>query len=155
MKSYYGVLIGLCLLIPFSSPAQKFNPKSAVPKSLGQYSFGMSLDNFTKKNKTATTSGSMSFRIEYLEKDAGQDIKNVTYYFDAEDDQPLYEMIIQFNDVQALDAHCSKKLGPANDGKQWKWTTKEGHIFKAWRFSNTLVLALGLPSTEWEKEWDN
>ena len=116
----------------------------------------MGLDDFTKKNKSATTaSAGISFRLEFQDKEAGKDIKQVTYYFDAENNKPLYEMIIQFKDVQALDAHCSKKLGTVNDGKQWKWTTKEGYIFKAWRFSNTLVLALGLPSTEWEKEWDN
>ena len=155
MKSYYS-LFCLCLLLPFISPAQKFDPKNVVPKTLTQYRFGMSLDDFTKKNKSATTAeGSMSFRIEYQDKDAANDIKQVTYYFDAENNKPLYEMIIQFNNAQSLDAHCAKKLGSANDGKQWKWTTKEGYIFKAWRFSNTLVLALGLPSTEWEKEWDN
>ena len=161
MKSYYG-LICLGLLLPFISPAQKFDPKNVVPKNLTQYRFGMSLDDFTKKNKSATIAERpASFRIEYQDKDAANEIKQVTYYFDAENNKPLYEMIIQFNNVQSLDAHCAKKLGSANDGpqgsasKQWKWTTKEGYTFKAWRFSNTLVLALGLPSTEWEKDWDN
>jgi len=156
MRSYYRLLLGLCLLVSFNSPAQNFNAKTVLPGSLNQYHFGMTLEDFTKKNKSATaTQSSLSFRIEYLDKEAGKDIKRVTYYFDAENEKPLYEMIIQFNDVRSLDAHCSKKLGKANDGKQWKWTTKEGYTFKAWRFSSTLVLALGLPSTEWEKEWDN
>jgi len=156
MKNYYRILCSLCLLAPFLSLAQKFDPKTVLPKSLAQYRFGMGLNDFTTKNKSATTSSSgMSFRLEYQEKDAGKDIKQVTYYFDAENNKPLYEMIIQFKDRQSLDAHCSKKLGDVNDGKQWKWTTREGYIFKAWRFSNTLVLALGLPSTEWEKGWDN
>jgi hypothetical protein len=154
MKPYFKIFCCLFLL-PFISQAQKFDPKTVVPKSLVKYSFGMSLDDFTKKNKSATTTDGMSSRIEYNDKNADQDIKNVTYYFDAENDKPLYEMIIAFKDLQSLDAHCSKKLGEPNDGKEWKWTTKEGYTFKAWRFSNTLVLALGLPSTEWEKEWDN
>ncbi|MFI5131449.1 MAG: hypothetical protein ACHQFX_15715 [Chitinophagales bacterium] len=156
MKSCFRIFVCFCLLVPFVSPAQNFNAKTVLPKNLSQYRFGMSLDDFTKKNKSATTAeGNMSFRIEYLDKDAGNDIKQVLYYFDAENEKPLYEMIIQFNDVKSLEAHCSKKLGEANDGKQWKWTTKEGYTFKAWRFSSTLVLALGLPLTEWEKEWDN
>ena len=156
MKSYVGTFLTFCVLVPFISSAQKFNTKTVVPKSLNQFNFGMSLDDFTKKNKSASsTEGRSEFRIEYLDKNAGDNIKQVTYYFDAENEKPLYEMIIQFKDVAALDAHCSKKLGAANDGKQWKWTTKEGHTFKAWRFGSTLVLALGLPSTEWEKEWDN
>jgi hypothetical protein len=155
MKRYSRVL-SMCLFLPFIASSQKFNAKSTLPKSLNQYHFGMSLDDFTRKNKSASAAeGSSSFRIEYLDKQAGTDIRQVTYYFDAENNKPLYEMIIQFNDLQSLDAHCEKKLGKANDGKQWKWTTKEGYTFKAWRFSNTLVLALGLPSTEWEKDWDN
>jgi hypothetical protein len=156
MKSYYRICCGLCLLLPLASLAQNFNPKTVLPKSLAKYSFGMSLDNFTKQNKSATTGeAGMSFRLEYKDNNAGKDLKAVTYYFDAENNKPLYEMIIEFKDAQGLDTHCSKKLGEPNDGKGWKRTTKEGYIFKAWRFSNTLVLALGLPSTEWEKEWDN
>lgn len=155
MKPYFKTFCCLFLVLPFIAQAQKFDPKKVVPKSLVKYNFGMSLEDFTRKNKTATTSGSMSFRIEYNDNTTADNIKKVTYYFDAEDRQPLYEMIIVFKDLQSLDAHCSKKLGAPNDGKEWKWTTKEGHIFKAWRFSNTLVLALGLPATEWEKEWDN
>lgn len=156
MKSYFGILLCIYLVVPLIGPAQKFDPKTVVPKSLVKYNFGMSLDDFTKKNKSATTAnGAMSFRIEYQDKNAAPDIKNVIYYFDAENNKPLYEMIIEFKDAARLDAHCAKKLGAPNDGKEWKRTTKEGYIFKAWRFRNTLVLALGLPSTEWEKEWDN
>jgi hypothetical protein len=156
MKSNYRIYLGLGLLLPFITLAQNFNPKTVLPKSLTKYSFGMNLDEFTKKNKSATgTSETMSFRLEYQEKDADKDIKRVTYYFDAENNKPLYEMIIEFTNAEALNAHCSKKLGAPNDDKQWKWKTKEGYTFKAWRFSNTLVLAIGLPSTEWEKDWDN
>jgi hypothetical protein len=156
MKRYCTICCGLYLLLPFITLAQNFNPKTVLPKSLTKYTFGMSLDDFTKKNKSATGSAeTMSFRLEYQEKDADKDIKSVTYYFDAENNKPLYEMIIEFNNAGALNAHCSKKLGAPNDDKQWKWTTKEGYTFKAWRFGNRLVLAIGLPSTEWEKEWDN
>ena len=156
MKSYYRICCCLCLMLPFITIAQNFNPKTVLPKSLVKYDFGMSFDDFAKKNKSATAAKARtSFRLEYLDKDAGQDLKGVTYYFDAENNKPLYEMIIEFKDAQGLDAHCSKKLGVPNDGKGWKWTTRDGYVFKAWRFSNTLVCALGLPSTEWEKEWDN
>lgn len=156
MKRYLKISCGLFLLLPFFAAAQKFDPKTVVPKSLAKYNFGMGLEDFTKKNKSAIAeTGTMSFRIEYKEKSTDKNIKNVVYYFDAENNRPLYEMIIDFKDKTALDEHCSKKLGAPNEGKEWKWTTKEGHTFKAWRFSNTLVLAIGLPSTEWEKEWDN
>lgn len=154
MKNYKGICFSLVLLLPFIILAQNFKPETVLPKSLAKYKFGMSLDDFIKKNKSATVSGAeMTFRMEYNQKDAAKDIKQVTYYFDAENNKPLYEMIIEFNDAAGLDAHCSKKLGAPNDNEEWKWTTKEGYIFKAWRFGNSLVYALGLPSTEWGNEW--
>jgi hypothetical protein len=156
MKRCYRLCCALFLLFPFIIHAQNFDPKTVLPKALTKYNFGMGLDDFINKNKLATPAGgSMSFRLEYQDNAPAKDIKKVVYYFDAENDKPLYEMIIEFKDLQSLDAHCSKKLGTPNDGKQWKQTTKQGYIFKAWRFNNTLVCALGLPSTEWEKDWDN
>jgi len=141
----------LVLLLPFAILAQKFDPNKVLPQSLVKYNFGMSLADFLKKNKSATIStGSFSFRIEYKQQDPGKDIKEVTWYFDAENNEPLYEIIIEFNDAKSLNSHCSKKLGKPNaENEEWKWRTKEGYTFKAWRFSNTLVYALGLPSTEW------
>ena len=156
MKACSIVSCALCLMVSFTIRAQNFDPKNVLPKSLAQYRFGMSLDDFTGKNKTATLlDGKQSFRIEYQEIAPATDIRKVTYYFDADDNKPLYEMIIEFNSVESLNEHCSKKLGTANAGKRWTRTTKNGHTFKAWRFGTTLVYALGLPDTEWEKDWDN
>jgi hypothetical protein len=156
MKTAFKALLSLCLLVPLVSSAQNFNTKTVIPKSLSDYPFGMRLGDFTKKNSSATTRASNTpGRIEYLDNVASKEIKQVIYYFDDDNDQPLYEMIIQFNSARDLDNHCSNKLGSPNEGKQWKWKTKEGHIFKAWRFGTTLVLALALPSTEWENGWDN
>lgn len=122
MKNYKLVCFSLVLLLPLIMLAQNFNPKSALPKSLDKYSFGMSLGDFIKKNKSATASESgMSFRIEYNEKDAGKDIKEVTSYFDNENNKPLYEIIIEFKDQESLNSHCSKKLGtPNDDDGKWK-----------------------------------
>jgi len=155
MKNYNRIYFSFLLLLPFVILAQDFKPETVLPKSLTKYKFGMSLDDFKKKNKLATDAqASTSFRTEYRQTKIGKDIKQVTYYFDAENNKPLYEMIIEFNDATGLDAHCSKKLGAPNDNEEWKWTTKEGYTFKAWRFGNSLVYALGLPSTEWGNEWN-
>jgi hypothetical protein len=151
MKNYNRICLSLVLLLPFITLAQNFDPNTVLPKSLEKYNFGMSLDDFIKENKSATNSETrMSFRFEYIEKDLDKDIKEVTWYFDAENNKPLYEMIIEFNDAERLNSLCSKKLGkPNDDDGEWKWKTKEGYVFKAWRFGNKLVYALGLPFTEW------
>jgi hypothetical protein len=156
MKSYLKLIPCFLLSLPLFMAAQNFDSKSVVPKSLNKYSFGMSVDAFTEINKSATLKNSpFAFRAEYQEKNPDSDIKEVTYYFDEDNDRPLYEMIIAFNDVKGLDAYCSKKLGKPDNDKQWTRTTRQGYSFKAWRFGSTLVLALALPSTEWEKGWDN
>ena len=156
MKSYLKLIPWFLLSLPLVMAAQNLDTKSVVPKSLNKYSFGMSVDAFTVINKSATLRhSSLTSRTEYQEKNPDSDIKEVTYYFDDDNNRPLYEMIIAFNDVKGLDAYCSKKLGKPDDDKQWKRITRQGYSFRAWRFGSTLVLALALPSTEWEKGWDN
>src|SRR6476646_9746283 len=89
-------------LFPFFMSGQNFNPKTVLPKSLTKFYFGMSLDNFTDKNKmAAAVNASSSIRIEYQENAPAIEIKKVTYYFDADNNKPLYEMIIEFNDLQS------------------------------------------------------
>lgn len=156
MRRHCIILSGFLLALPLLSTAQSFDPKTFVPKSLVKYSFGMSLDAFTQANTSAAPQNSfVAFRTEYQQKKPEAGIKHVTYYFDDDNNRPLYEMIITFTDVKSLDDYCSKKLGHPDNDKQWKRATKQGYTFKAWRFDSTLVLALGLPGTEWENEWDN
>ena len=79
MKACSIVSCALCLMISFTIRAQNFDPKNVLPKSLSQYRFGMSLDDFTGKNKTATLlDGKQAFRIEYQEIAPATDIRKVT-----------------------------------------------------------------------------
>ena len=131
--------------------AQNFNPETIVPAKLAKYTFGMTLARFKKKNKKAVidSPGSFNFRIVAVDKNVGGEIESVAYYFDAENDEPLYEMIIQYKTKEAMEAYVNATLKEPNNDKEWKWTTKEGYVFKAWTFGKKLVLALALPSTEW------
>ena len=153
------ILISYCsLLVPGIIYAQNFKPNSVVPASLAKYKFGMALDLFKLENKNAVTAatGTGDFRIESTDAKAGPDFKQVTFYFDAENNKPLYEMIIEYHDESKLKAYCNSKLKTPNDedGK-WRWTTKEGYVFKAWTFGKKLVFALALPNTEWDETKTN
>lgn len=142
------------MAIPVFTIGQNFDPKKVVPKKLSKYKFGMTLDAFKALNKNAVESPSdnNAFRIEVTDTDAGSEFKSVTYYFDTENNKPLYEMIIAYPTEQAMNDYVTAKLKTPNDGDKWRWTTKEGYSFKAWTFGKKLVLALALPSTEWEEK---
>jgi hypothetical protein len=139
------------IAIPVFTAGQNFDPKTVVPAKLSKYSFGMTLDAFKSLNKNAveSPSGDNPFRIELTDTKAGSGFTSVTYYFDAESNKPLYEMIIAYPTEEAMNAYVTAKLKTPNDGDKWRWTTKEGHVFKAWTFGKKLILVLALPSTEW------
>jgi hypothetical protein len=151
MFKYY--LLIFCILIPGFVLAQNFAPKTVIPSKLAKYGFGMTLDAFKEKNKTAAVSPytQNDFRIEAKEIITGNNYTAVTYYFDNETNKPLYEMIIEFKSEKLMTDYCSSKLKAPNDGDKWKWTTKEGTVFKAWTFGKKIVFVLALPSTEWEE----
>jgi hypothetical protein len=148
---FKNYLVIFCMLMPGFALAQDFNPKTVVPVKLAKYDFGMTLKAFKEKNKTAVevTNTGDDFRIELKDVKAGNEFKSVTYFFDNEDNKPFYEMIIEYKTEAQLIDHCNLFLKVPNNGDEWKWTTKEGYVFKAWTFNKKLVFALALPTTEW------
>jgi hypothetical protein len=141
------------IAIPVFTTGQNFDSKTVIPAKLSKYSFGMTLDAFKALNKNAVQSPAdeTAFRIELTDTKAGTEFKSVTYYFDAENNKPLYEMIIEYPTEQAMNAYITAKLKTPNSGNEWRWITKEGPIFRAWTFGKKLILVLALPSTEWEE----
>lgn len=146
-------LLFFCIVMPGLIKAQDFNPKKVVPAKLANYDFGMTLDAFKAKNKTAIILpfNGNDFRIEAKDTKAGSEYKSLTYYFDNENNKPLYEIIIEFRTEKMQLDYIKQHLKTPNFEDQWKWTTKEGYVFKAWGFGSKLVFALALPSTEWDE----
>jgi hypothetical protein len=151
---FKNYLLIFCILMPGFVLAQAFNPKTVVPAKLAGYDFGMTLKAFKEKNKTAVESPytENDFRIELKDVKAGSEYKSVTYFFDNENSKPFYEIIIEYKSEKLMNDYCNSKLKAPNDGDKWKWTTKEGYLFKAWTFGKKLIFALALPSTEWEEK---
>lgn len=143
-----------CFFFHVFSYSQNANPQSLIPSKLARYKFGMGVDSFKLINKTALFSqaSAFDFRIECTDTKISSEFKNVTFYFDAENNKPLYEMIVEYKDENKMKAFIQSKLkAPNDDGDKWKWTTNEGYIFKAWTFGKKLVFALVLPNTEWDE----
>lgn len=136
---------------PVFTKGQNFDPKTLIPAKLSKYKFGMTLEAFKALNKTAVEDGSdgMDHRIQFIDRKAGAEFKSVTYHFGIENNNPLYEITINYINNQDIDKYVTAKLKTPNHKSYWKWTTKEGLVCRAWVFGRMLILALALPSTPW------
>lgn len=148
-------IISLTLLLAFSAcflqrKAQKPHQKY-LPDEFRNVYFGMPLEEFEKLKKGTDLEQSdlMSFRISITEKKPEKAIKEVTYYFDNENEKPLYELIIEYKDATERDKVARELLGQPNSGEEWAFDTGEGFLIKAWKFDKKLVVVGELPGTEW------
>jgi len=139
------------MAIPVFTKGQHFDPKTLIPAKLSKYKFGMTLEAFKALNKTTVEDASdgMDHRIQLIDRKAGTEFESVTYHFDAKNNKPLYEIIIDYATDQDIDKYVTAKLKVPNHKSYWKWTTKEGVICRTWVFGRKLILALALPSTPW------
>jgi hypothetical protein len=136
----------------FRSAAQKpMTYKDLAPKSLKKYALGMPLDRFQKKNPSLKPTDDFDFRIVYNIPNPAAGIKHLILYFDAEEEKPLYELIIEYPDAAARDAFTAKNYGLPNNGKEWKWTLTDGLNARAWVFMNKVVVTVLYPGTEHAK----
>ena len=94
----------------------------------------------------------MDFRTECTYSFHKNGLKELTFYFDKDNHQPLYEIIIEFEDADTLEALCVQDLGPGNHPRlQEHWImslTPDGYAFIIWRFENKLIMASNLADTE-------
>jgi hypothetical protein len=108
-----------------------------------------SLSQIPKLKKSET---SLDFRHEYTYDVHENGLNNVTLYFDKDTHQPMYELIMDFENADTLEALCLRDMGPSNHPRlQEHWIlnlSPEGIAFILWRFENKIVMAANLPDTE-------
>jgi hypothetical protein len=94
----------------------------------------------------------LDFRTECTYPVNENGLKELTFYFDKDKTEPLYEMILEFEHADTLAAFCAKDLGASNHpglGDHWIMSiTEEGQAFIVWRYENKLVFATNLSDTE-------
>lgn len=146
------LFIGFLALILSSCGTSK-NYSDLYPKGLdSKVSLGMPLDDFLQLRGISTDDlTDDTFRKIYVEPSKSEDITDIVYYFDADGDQPLYEMIFIYKDEAKRDAEAEKLLGEPNDGEEWKLERKPYDIL-AWKYKNKLILVAVIPETEWAEE---
>ncbi len=96
---------------------------------------------------------SRGFRTEAIDSINQAGLANITYFFDADGNLPLYEFVVEFSDDRIRREAAFEMLGPANypgESDQWILSMNDSTMVIAWAFDNKLVVASNLPGTEWE-----
>ncbi|MEM7039815.1 MAG: hypothetical protein AAF570_22775, partial [Bacteroidota bacterium] len=126
------------------------------PKAFRKLYFGMSLEEFAKVKKKLPSDDLVreKFRYRWLEKFGKKgDHLAAVYFFGEGEGKPLYEIVIYYKTIQARTKFLEKHFGPPNHNKvEWKFSTGEGFIMRAWNFEERLVIVGAVPGTEFELE---
>lgn len=95
---------------------------------------------------------SRGFRTEIVDSINQSGLSNITYFFDADGNLPLYEFIVEFADDRIRKEAAFEMLGPANypgEADQWILNANDSVMTIAWAYDNKLVVASNLPGSEW------
>lgn len=128
-----------------------------LPTEFSNIHFNMSMEKVTELRSFSTSDvQDDNFRFAVYEKIGRNGIEGAAYYFDAEGDKPLYEIIIIYADEAARDAAAATLLGPPNykDNTEWMLSPKKGYPLYCWKFKTKLVVAALIPNTEWYNEFN-
>ena len=151
----YTVLIVCLFLLVGQSLSVQAQVKKALPKEFKKIVFGMSLEQFADRRKTAQPNKltKESFRYAWMETfPATEPIHTAKYYFSDKEEKPLYEVILYYRDLRARDNWLEKYFGTPNfkNNTEWELVTRKGQQIRAWRYEDRLVVTALLPGTEWE-----
>ena len=106
------------------------------------------------KREKIERDNSYGFRIVYTQKVDRRNVKDIIYYFDADGDQPLYEVIVSYNDEETPRVIAERRFGAPNyKQEEWRFRYKDHDIW-CWVYNNKIVIAAKVPDTEWYEDWN-
>lgn len=126
-----------------------------LPEQLREYIyFNMPRKEFLQRLPHAhEISQRVSFRRVYIDQETEAPLDFMAFYFDKDNHEPLYEVILGFADTTTRDAVAEQLLGPPNyDGDEWYVPRDSAFDYSAWRFQNKLVIIGRIEGTEWAEE---
>lgn len=92
----------------------------------------------------------LPFRREYTITYTDKPFKSITCYFDLDNDQPLYEFIIEYPETFDLEAYAADRYGKRVDSTSWVKETPYGFNVMIWIHENKLIVAGAIKGTEYE-----
>lgn len=147
------LLFTLCIIAFSGATFGQRAVEDCLPKEVSSsISLGMSFNEFKRKKDIKDLNHTNEgFRHIYEEKINSRKISSIVYYFDADNDMPLYEVIFVYNDKTKCDAAAKKLLGEPNyKENEWKYIQEQGVPLYSWIFKNKLILMQPLKDTEWD-----
>ncbi|MFT5819338.1 MAG: hypothetical protein ACI8ZM_000561 [Crocinitomix sp.] len=149
------LLVTSISLLIFSCINQK-KEKRYLPEEVEKaIYFNISLSDFKdlKGGKAEIQDDGMDFRKVFFEAVNGTLIEYFGYYFDTDNKQPLYEILIGYNDEATANVAAIKLLGTPNyKDTEWKFELDKTHDILAWIFKKKLIIVALIPETEWYEE---
>ena len=113
---------------------------------------GMPIEEFKKANPKAKIQehNALNYRIVAEEFSPSSEIKEIIYYFDTEDQNPLFELIIEYNDTTQHDKVVKELYGEPNfHNNRWKIDVHEGFDMMIWEHETKLVIVGKIDHTEY------
>jgi len=99
----------------------------------------------------------MDFRTECLYRVNESGLNEITFYFDKDNHEPMYEIIMDFEDADTLATFIAKDLGPSNHPRledHWVMSVStEGVAYILWRFENKIIFAANIPGSELDGDY--
>lgn len=149
---FLGILLGSSQVFGQSHRQQK----KYFPKEVRNIFLGMPMEDFAKARPQMAPGQLSREKIRYRWKESFPDkspLLAAVYYFGNEGERPLYEIVLFYRDLSDRGQWVRKKLGSPNfNDREWKLSSAEGFVIRAWLHDEKLIFAAELEGTEWGNE---
>ena len=128
------------------------------PEINSEIYFGMNLANFKNvigSNLVLETKNDNDFRLVYSQKTKLPETPTVIYYFDNEQNKPLYEIIINYQNKDQAKKAATLLFGESNlNQTEWRIKIQGFPEVWSWVYKNKLIVVAKIYGSEWFDEWD-
>ncbi len=165
MKKKYNTITCLLFISLFlcntSGMAQNktSNALNVLPSEINsEIYFGMNLADFKNvigRDLVLETKNDTDFRLVYSQKTTIPEIPTVVYYFDNEQNKPLYEIIINYQNEEQAKKAATLLFGQPNFNQtEWRIKIQGFPEIWSWVYKNKLIVVAKIYGSEWIDEWN-
>lgn len=141
-------------LLSGCSAGKKISHQKYFPSAWHNVHFGMAKADFLKAHPNAKMEQDDGFRTVYIETLDSEELEAAVYYFDNDETELFYEIILVYKSEELRDDASKTLLGKPNyeNGSAWMNSSKEGFRIHAWTFKTKLIIVGKIDGTEWAED---